>query len=293
MKAGTFSELRSRELPEVRWWIDPILPRGGTLLTGGEAGIGKSFIALEYIRALASGTPLFGHSRILPPGPARVLYVEQELGEAGLQERIRKVFAEESAETAERCLYISKDTGIRLDSDEGIRRLRDHVYEFYPDVLVLDPVGYMMVGDENSNQAVNIIFQNLEWLKGTNPDLGIILVHHFAKPPRSQDARYDPLEAYNFRGASAWKDRPDTRQTLTRVGCSGGGWCLKTRYVTRHGRSPGELFLRVGEDLRVRYEAAEEPGANENPVQPIQYARRGRPPKQIRLNLRPINPADS
>lgn len=277
---GKITDLISRPLPEIPFWVSNILPKGGTLLTGGQAGIGKSFVAMEYMRAMATGTCLYGYPGIEVCSPCRVLYVEQELGEYGIQSRAKRVFMGENlSDLEERCFYVTKDHRVKLDTQAGLERLSSLAKEYSPDVMILDPVGYMMAGDENSNQSVSLLFQHLEEVRqGTNPAMGIILVHHFGKPPKSEQGgsrSYDPLEAYNFRGASAWKDRPDTRQTvqLLRYGYEDGNryWDIRTRYVTRHGENPPELNLRVNGrgDLRVRWMIEQPEPAEYAPPTPI------------------------
>lgn len=245
------------------------MPKRGTLLAGGEAGIGKSFNALEYARALSTGSLLYGSAKFKVPEPCRVLYIEQELGEYGLKKRITPILAGEDMELLGKNLfYISKEPSLQLDTDAGVRAVFRAVDEVKPNVVIFDPMGMMITCDENSNPEINAVFLTLEKLKKVNEDrdMSIILIHHFGKPPRNTLTRegFDPLDPYNFRGASSWKDRPDTRQTMCSLGSYlnlGGNraWKMKTRFLTRHDEQLPDMELSVNHrnDLRVRVMADE------------------------------------
>ena len=76
-------------------WVEPaISPKGGLLLFGGESKIGKSFLVLEMMRALATGEDMFGNPQFVIPERAKVVLIEQELGDYILRGRAVEVFKE-------------------------------------------------------------------------------------------------------------------------------------------------------------------------------------------------------
>ena len=80
-------------------WVEPaILPKGGLLLFGGESKIGKSFLVLEMMRALATGEDMFGNPQFVIPERAKVVLIEQELGDYILRGRAVEVFKEAEEE---------------------------------------------------------------------------------------------------------------------------------------------------------------------------------------------------
>src|SRR5277367_3161954 len=94
--AHRVSELLRRDFPDNPSFIEPsLLTKGGTLLLGGEAKCGKSFVMLEFCRALTTGKPLFGNPLFTVPEPVKVLYVEAENGERSCKERLTKIMAGE------------------------------------------------------------------------------------------------------------------------------------------------------------------------------------------------------
>ena len=259
-------DLFEKDLPAYPCWISSdILPKGGLLLAGGFAKIGKTFIALEYARALATGANLFGCRDFRVDRPARVLYIEQELGERGFQKRIKPVFAQENRDLLEDNLfYVSKEPQMKFDSMEGRLLILKAIEEVEPNVVIIDPMGKMHAGDENDAQHVEKLMNFTETIRKrfTSAGLAMVILHHFGKPPMAQRDKevFDPLNQYNFRGSSKWFDAPDTIQTIQRLtnipGKEWQAWDLKTRFITRHGEEPPDLFLSVNRDadLRVRFE---------------------------------------
>src|SRR5580692_1329323 len=111
-----------------------ILPCGGKLFMAGSPKTNKSFIMLNLMLDLARGRRLFdatyaSGAPVLPvPQARRVLYLEMEMGEQGLLERLRGTEGHPglaSGISAEGLpLFIQpRDTAMRLDTPEG----RDYI----------------------------------------------------------------------------------------------------------------------------------------------------------------------
>ena len=263
--AATFLELIEKELPGTPSWIGPaVLPKRGVMLFGGEPKIGKSLINLELMRALAQGAPVFGNSLLEVAEPARVLMVEQEVGEYGLQVRAQKALAGMSPGALERCFYITQDPEMMLDSMAGVKKLKNELANTGANVLILDPISHMHGWDENDNTEITKMFNVLAELRSdfVRNDLSVVLSHHFVKPPRGQHASdHDPLGMNNFRGANKWRAAPDSLITVARRenfhGLPWKAWPVRVRYELRHGEPPDEMILAINRnnDLRVRYES--------------------------------------
>src|SRR5687767_4450607 len=74
----------AENLPPPQWLIDSVVPTRSLCLLYGSPGAGKTFVALDWAFAVASGTAWQG--RAVRPGPA--IYVLAE-GSAGLPRRVR------------------------------------------------------------------------------------------------------------------------------------------------------------------------------------------------------------
>ena len=263
VKPEPLIDLIKNDLPPYPCWIEPgILPKGGTLLFGGQAKSGKSFLMLELIRALATGTVPFGYNYFQIGEPVKCLLIEQELGKYGLQKRVKKIFEnEDEKKFGPNIFYASKIPEMQLDSREGRELLLDLVEKIKPNVLFLDPIGRLQSYDENKSEQIQQLFTNLEYLLKCFDENGMSLVlsHHFAKPSSDKNNSRDPLDPYSFRGSSKWYDCPDTLMTaqkLETLATKWKAWNIKVRFDTRQDESPQDLLLSVNrdQDLRVRFE---------------------------------------
>lgn len=227
-----------------------ILPRGGRLLLGGDTGIGKSFVALNFQKALCTGTPLFGQAE-WKCRVGRSLYIEAEIGNL-LAERMQIVF-KDHMEALKGNLVMSQPEGFSLSHPWCIDWLKRIVVERKIDVLILDPFKDLHFGEENSNTEVSKILQKLRevQLLGT----ALVILHHYSQPPQGQWAQqYDPLSYHNFRGATVLRGAVDTILTLNRlpgkiVASATDNWKMTARWAKmRHGR-----FGLCGEDFQLYF----------------------------------------
>lgn len=260
---NTFLDLINKELPDIPYWIDPILPKTGKLLIGGEAKIGKSWAMLEIVRSLATGNSPFNWERISVPEPAKVLYVEQELGEHLLQPRLLDSFAGVlSDEELGRITYVSKDTNVVLSELDGMNYLEELIEKSGAQVVILDPMSKIHFYDENNATDMGRLFNFLDQIINNFRDkraLSLVLVHHYRKPPTQADAAYDPLTPYNFRG-TRWFDDPDaivTFRRLENLRHAHESWRMQARFTFRGPGGPiddSNFIFNEENDLRIKYD---------------------------------------
>lgn len=263
VRVESIVSLMKREIPSEPCWIEPgILPKSGKLLLGGQAKIGKSMVMLELAQNLALGETPLSCPIFHIPHPVKVLLVEKELATLGLQLRTKKAYrmADES-KLESNLFYSSRDSRLRLDTVDGHSAFLELVRTYRPEVLLLDPIGKMHALDENSNSDIAELFDVLDQLLNAGKDWGMSLIfsHHFGKPPKDPRVNHDPLDPYNFRGASKWFDDPDTLVTMARIQdyhTPQLWWKLETRWTTRQSEPPPDMTFTVnqGDDLRVVYE---------------------------------------
>jgi RecA-family ATPase len=244
----SLAQLVAADLPTNATWAGPsYLPKGGTLLLGAGAKVGKSFCILENIRDFALGNPIYGHPDFLPEAKPRILYFEQELGEWGLQKRLKRLLRGLTPEQLEGFTYVSKIPEFKLDTYEGYKLLLQLMGEAQPDIVILDPVGRMLEGDDSSNQVVRQFYAHLDEALLKHPGASAIIAHHFRKPGTDETSRNaDTLDIHNFRGASQWVGNPDTLVSASkRHHSSHCSWYLEMRVQTRQGESPEDFYLEV------------------------------------------------
>lgn len=263
MYNGTALDLLSKQFPPDPNYIEyNILPKGGTLLIGGEAKSFKSFIMLEVIRALTCGKPFLEHDQLIVPVPVKVLYIEAENGERANQDRIKRIFEKEDSKIwGDKFHIISKDLNFNFDSPKGVMNIISAIKDTEAKVLILDPISFLFHKDENSATEVGKLAFTLGQIKEqfSEQNLSIVFSHHFGKRPWGQAAvGFDALSEYNFRGSSKWKDMGDSTITTQKVQQLQDEpfqtWKNKMRFLTRHGEIPPEIFTVFNEnnDLRVK-----------------------------------------
>lgn len=253
-------DLVTKEIPDEPAWIGPaLLPQGGRLLFGGETKLGKSWVLLELARALSLVTAPFNLDTFQVEPGARVLIVEQELGEQGLQKRVKAIFTGHS--TGDRLWYVSRVPQLQLNSLEGRDLLCRLIDQTECNILMLDPIGKCHTYDENSNTDIARLWAHLETIQWQYraASLSLVISHHFGKPSTDPKYRRDPLDINNFRGASKWISDPDTLVAVHKLGPIAGpheAWRLRVGFTLRHGKGVPDMILTVNkdDDRRVLFE---------------------------------------
>lgn len=163
-----------------------ILPRQGKLIIGGAPKANKSYIAINMALDLALGQPLFNafYSENKPVFPVykrnKVLYIENEIGEIGLQERVKAITG--GCDMAGIWLYIkSRDMGLRMDTPDGRALITAEIEQVKPDVVILDPLSKFHLSDENSAQHMSAVMRvGDHWVEDFGTSL--VYIHHTGHP---------------------------------------------------------------------------------------------------------------
>lgn len=203
---------------EPRWTVAGVLE--GLGLLWGEAGVGKSFVAVSLAAAIASGRPWLGHRVVEGP----VVYVAGEGGALGVARRI------DAAVMALHCdpdeplpLWIVAPGVDLMTGPAELVRVLGHVA---PRLLVVDTLARCFGGgDENSSQDMSRFVGTLDLLRELFGG-SVLVVHHANKT--------DKVGAGKVRGSSVLYGAVDVSMQLV----PGGGTCrlvmdkLRDRDVT-------------------------------------------------------------
>lgn len=270
----TMWELMNKELTRQAMRIEPgLLPKGGTMLIGGQTKIGKTFVVAEFCRALITARSLFSLESLSAPEEARVLYVEGEVGEWGTQKRARTAYSDIPERQLKNLFYITKEEAhaMKLDApmhtSTGFTAWCTAVEKIAPEVLIIDPFAAFHTSDENDATEMEKVLQRIEKLKAIHParQMSVILVHHTTKSPGDRD----PLDHRNIRGSGKICDRVDTILMLDKKknlkNLPHKAWELAARFVIRQDEGiDADLRLHFNEraDCRVRFAAwkTDDPG---------------------------------
>jgi hypothetical protein len=237
---SNFSKLLQEPPAENPAWIKGgMLPKQGILLLGGPAKTRKSFLSLDIAHCLATGANVWGVEGLQVPVKARTLYVEAEIGEMELYRRVKMRYDTLQMPPPEDIFYVSKEKNMLVDTGSGIKNLARYIDQAEANVVILDPISRMMLGEENDSNDVGNLFRNIDDLLIDYKGLSVVIIHHHKKP--SNDENFDALSAYNFRGSSRFFDAPDSIISLQATQARPGEWArLKTGWQLRQSAPPEE-----------------------------------------------------
>lgn len=138
------------------WYAEPILPVNGLAVIHAAKKSGKSFLQLEWLRSLATGTTFAGGYEPTQP-PARVLLFQFEVLPYDFQQRAMMAFMatpEEHREALAANLFtyhLGDGTIPRMRVNEGLLdTVRAAAYEAEAQVLAFDPIQRMTGGADQA-----------------------------------------------------------------------------------------------------------------------------------------------
>ncbi len=174
--------------------IDGLLPSRAVVTFAGVPGIGKSFTALSWACAVATGRPWFGHT---VSGPHPVAYVLGE-GWARFGHRVKAWEEASSTTLPDDMRFIDgAGEGIDLTDPAQVEIVVERLQEMRPALIVLDTFAMLArVESENDNAQVGRVFNAAHRIVRAT-DATVVLVHHVSKA------------AGQVRGATAFRGNAD------------------------------------------------------------------------------------
>ncbi len=174
-KEFTLAELEKRELPEIYFCVDEILPQGLSVMAAPPKA-GKSFFALQLAIAIAKGKPFLNHKT----NKSYVCYYALEDNEQRIQKRTSVMLKNEPGwpNNLKICLYANSiDNGLMDDLKSKVRKNRDLK------LIIIDTLQKVR-GKANKNEtAYTTDYNELGKLKefADKHDIALLLIHHFRK----------------------------------------------------------------------------------------------------------------
>ncbi len=233
--AVNFRGFFTRERPPTRFDIPILAPEGRQTAIYASHKVGKSLLLADACAAAATGRSVLGQE---PQEPVRVLYLDFEMAEEDLLERLRNMGygPDDEALLAENLRYHLHPATGSLDTEQGAARLIDLVASEAPRVVVIDTLSRVIRGRENDSDTF-IQFYRCTGLPLRR--LGVSLV-------RLDHSGYDGTHA---RGSTAKGDDVDTVYQLKRRG--DGTFTLSHGGVSRVPWMPDNVRIeRLTDPLR-------------------------------------------
>ena len=253
----------TKEMPIMPFVIGRgVLPVGGKCILAGSPKTGKSFLVLNILLDLARGRRLFdatytSGAPVLPVGkPWRVLYLEMELGELGLLERLKGKEGHPGLTSGIQSegleLYLqARDTAMRLDTPEGRDYISQLLSNIKPDVVVLDPLAKFNLSNENDSQEMGAIMRVIDHYIEDYHSAWII-VHHIGK--QDPDPAKQKRGGDRLRGSSAIFADVDTLMEVTRLSSEHTREpVLKLSFELRRGEPIEDLYVQRKADGLIEY----------------------------------------
>jgi RecA-family ATPase len=164
-----------------------ILPVKGKLVLGGNPKSNKSWIAMNLAIGLARGRAPFDalyhvDKEIFPVyAQSTVLYIEQEMGESGVQDRFKIGLLSPERSLGLPIYFQTRDVRFRLDTPDGQQLIEEAVASCRPKVTFLDPLAKLHGANEDSSQEMGRVLRFGDYLV-EKYETALVYIHHTAKP---------------------------------------------------------------------------------------------------------------
>ena len=185
---------RPKTAPEL---IHGVLRKGDKMLLAGPSKAGKSFALMELCAAFADGSEWFGHKC----ERSRTLYVNLELTEQSCKARFYDVFNAIGAKNVNDVgVWNLKGRGAALSKLKTpmIRRVRKTGAE----VIVIDPIYKVMMGDESSARDISEFTNTLDEIVEES-GCSLIYCHHHSKGYQGEKRSIDRASGSGVFGRDA------------------------------------------------------------------------------------------
>jgi hypothetical protein len=176
--------------PPVKWIVDGLIYENSITVMYGDGGTKKTWAGMYLAACVASGAAWGDYET----HKMRVLFVDEENGEVEISGRaafcIRGALSDENADLK----YISL-AAFHLDDPRDEAILTAEILAQGAGLVVLDALADLMIGDENSKQDTQPVFNALRRI-AEKTGAAILIIHHANKQG-------------GHRGSSVIKDAPD------------------------------------------------------------------------------------
>jgi hypothetical protein len=205
-------------MPPPPMLIEHLIPRQGITGISADPNIGKTFLAIEMARAVASGTPFLGHFAV---EPGAVLFVGQDASILDYARQVRKIIREQYEEQTklveegegtdfdDRLKFIIRP-GLQLEINAHIDKLittaksiqhsfegggfTDYTvndkgdiveieydpYNYGVSLIIIDTLASSHRANENDNSEMQVVFDNIRKLSEATK-AAVVLTHHHPK----------------------------------------------------------------------------------------------------------------
>ncbi len=177
--AMNLDKVITAEFDDTQWLIEPIIPakRSAALYAAGKTG--KSLLVLDFVTAAASGRPILGGAPL--ETPIHILYVDQEMTQPDLQERLHSLgYAQPDQTLTEHLHYYQLSPWPPLDTPAGGQRLLAEALKVGAQLVVIDTLIRTVDGEENSADTIKNFSRHTATPLKAN-DIALLRIDHAGK----------------------------------------------------------------------------------------------------------------
>lgn len=230
----------------------PQLPKhivsGGVLVENTKAVLygnfksGKSTF-LQYLGlCIAGGLPLFNTERFSTV-KSKVFYIQMEMPYLTFIQRLRGSSLSNLQEVQENFYTLTK-FWMKLDRDEGIKKLGEELSELRPNVLIIDPGYKCLSGSENSVEDLNMFFDRIDVLM-ERFRFSVIMTFQGRKTQTLPTGEPRDLGDEEMRGSTAIGGWADSIMGLRRIGEKLDDTRRRISFTLRHGVGERYSFSEI------------------------------------------------
>ncbi len=230
--------------PDDRWLVEPLWTAESVGLLAANPKIGKTWLAVEFAIAVATGGKVLGRFPARQTGP--VLFFGAEDDPSDLRIRFDAVADARGVDLEHAPLLLLDVPALSLQRRDQFERLRATVADVSPRLLVLDPFVRIADVDENSSTEVSALLGSLRALQREFA-LSVLLVHHMRKAPSRQLSQ-------RLRGSSDFAAWHDSALFLTSARDN-----LQLTVEHRRARAPEPFSLRFVEEPTPHLQLLDDP----------------------------------
>lgn len=170
LKLSTLHGLLEKEYPPQEWLIDKLIPIDGLVVMSAQPAHYKSWLMLVMAMAIAQGVEFLDNFAVKQAG---VLILDEESGERQLQERFRKLKADQDLP-----IYYSSRTGREMN-DKYVEEIVAECQEKNIGIVMVDSLIRMHNKNENDSSEMSKV---LNYFKKLNDNgIACLILHHHRK----------------------------------------------------------------------------------------------------------------
>jgi RecA-family ATPase len=194
LQSISYDDLIKKDMPEVRWLIKDVLPINSLIILAAPTYHYKTWILLEFARAIAGKQSLFNKFEV--PEKKGVVIVNEEMWEGTIQSR---VLALPHQEADLPILFYNQQT-VKIDNEEHTKALIKACKDVDAGIIIFDSFVRIHNLDENSASDMRKAFEFLTMF--TKEGIATLVTHHHRKPPVQYGASKAKDDINSMRGSS-------------------------------------------------------------------------------------------